>query len=307
MITYNHENYIAEAIEGVMMQKTNFPIELIIGEDCSTDKTRKICQSYQTKYPDKIKLLLPDTNLGMMRNLVETFQASKSEYIAICEGDDYWTDPNKLQMQVDFLEQNEDFGIVHTNYRVVDSNNQIIHKYNRNWPSGNVFEKIINGNYGIVTATVIFRTELYKKVENELTNLDFKMGDFPMWVEISRISKVRYLSVITSSYRQLLNSASHSVDIQEIQAFHESALNIKLYYKDKYNLHFKIDSAFSIFYGTMVKECYQKKSKKMVMLYYKKMIKSDFKSVLKLKILLFMLGTKYKFFDYVIKQIYQLN
>ncbi|GHT33458.1 hypothetical protein AGMMS49574_19170 [Bacteroidia bacterium] len=111
MITYNHEKYIIQAIEGVLMQKTNFPIELIIGEDYSTDNTRKICLEYKEKYPNIIKLLLPDKNLGANQNSRNTLEACRGKYIAMCEGDDYWTDSHKLQKQVDFLEMYDDFSM----------------------------------------------------------------------------------------------------------------------------------------------------------------------------------------------------
>mgnify|MGYP001248218371 CR=1 FL=1 len=115
MITYNHEKYIAQAIEGVLMQKTNFLFELVIGEDCSTDSTRVICKEYADRYPNIIKLL-PDAgkNLGMMENAIRTTMACTGKYIALCEGDDYWTDPYKLQKQVDFLEAHNDYGLTNT-------------------------------------------------------------------------------------------------------------------------------------------------------------------------------------------------
>jgi glycosyltransferase involved in cell wall biosynthesis len=121
MITYNHENYIRQAIEGVLMQQTTFPIELIIGEDRSKDNTRMICQDYQLKYPDKIRLFLPESNLGMIQNFRSTLQASTGKYIAICEGDDYWTDPLKLQKQVDFLESNEEYSVCFHRYKTYDN------------------------------------------------------------------------------------------------------------------------------------------------------------------------------------------
>ena len=126
MITYNHENFIREAIEGVLMQKTDFPIELIIGEDCSTDGTRKIVMEYASKYPDIIRPLLPDSNLGMMKNFIETMQAATGKYIALCEGDDYWTDPYKLQKQVDILNKLPDIISVTTNSSVCDFSGNLI-------------------------------------------------------------------------------------------------------------------------------------------------------------------------------------
>jgi glycosyltransferase involved in cell wall biosynthesis len=111
MITYNHEAYIREAIEGVLMQKSNFSYRLIIGEDLSSDTTRQICNEYALNYPDKIKLLPSDKNLGVISNFVRTLNNSSAKYIALLDGDDYWTDPLKLQKQVDFLENNEDYNI----------------------------------------------------------------------------------------------------------------------------------------------------------------------------------------------------
>ncbi len=126
MITYNHEPFIREAIEGVLMQQTSFPIELVIGEDCSTDRTREICLEYKEKYPDKIKFLLNEKNLGMMPNFIQTLNACTGKYIALCEGDDYWTDKLKLQKQVDFLEGNEEYVMAYHDAKVIDEAGEII-------------------------------------------------------------------------------------------------------------------------------------------------------------------------------------
>ena len=108
MITYNHEKFITQAVESVMMQQTNFDYELVIGEDCSTDRTREIAIELQKRYPDKIRLLLPEKNLGMQPNFVQTLEACRGKYTALVEGDDYWTSPAKLQRQVDFLDSHPD-------------------------------------------------------------------------------------------------------------------------------------------------------------------------------------------------------
>ena len=111
MITYNHENFIAQAIESVLMQKTKFDFELVIGEDFSIDRTREICIFYKKKYPEKINLILNEKNLGMIPNFINTIHKCKGKYIALLEGDDYWTDPYKLQKQVDFLEANPEYSM----------------------------------------------------------------------------------------------------------------------------------------------------------------------------------------------------
>lgn len=104
MITYNHERFISQAIESVLMQQTDFPVELVIGEDCSKDGTRAIVVEYAQRYPERIRLLLPERNLGIMPNFIATLKACNGRYVALCEGDDYWTDPHKLQKQVEFLD-----------------------------------------------------------------------------------------------------------------------------------------------------------------------------------------------------------
>lgn len=177
MITYNHENFIREAIDGVLMQKTDFSIELIIGEDCSTDSTRKIVSEYAEKYPKIIRPLLPDKNLGMSKNFLKTLKACTGKYIALCEGDDYWTDPNKLQKQVDFLEANEEYSICSHRYKVyydgtkiyesdmnekLFSNNQVGYSFD--------MEAFFSGWY-LHTLSVVFRKEamdlnLLNKLEN---------------------------------------------------------------------------------------------------------------------------------------------
>lgn len=105
-ITYNHEKFISKMIEGVLMQQTTFPIELIVAEDCSTDRTRDIILEYQKTHPELIKVIISDKNIGAAANERRAILAAKGKYIAFCEGDDYWTEPLKLQRQVDFLEKN---------------------------------------------------------------------------------------------------------------------------------------------------------------------------------------------------------
>ena len=119
MITYNHEKYIAEALDSILMQKTDFDFDIVIGEDCSTDATRRIVLEYSRKYPDKIKLLLHNVNVGFISNMMYVLEACTGKYVAMCEGDDYWTDPFKLQKQVDFLEANKEYALATHGYRMV--------------------------------------------------------------------------------------------------------------------------------------------------------------------------------------------
>ena len=165
MMAYNHEKYISEAIDGVLMQKTNFDFDIVIGEDCSTDNTRQIVLDYQQQYPGKVKLLLHEKNIGAMANQMAVFNACKGKYIAMCEGDDYWTDPYKLQKQVDFLEANEDYSICSHRYSFYSERTK---KFANDTYDNIVFD--VNGNYYFdqysyftnwltQTLTVIFRKD----------------------------------------------------------------------------------------------------------------------------------------------------
>ena len=104
MLTYNHEKFIAQAIESVLIQRTNFPIELVVGEDCSTDGTREIVRRYAAARPDIIRLVFHEKNVGAYENGQDVLAACQGEYIALLEGDDYWTSPDKLQRQADYLD-----------------------------------------------------------------------------------------------------------------------------------------------------------------------------------------------------------
>ena len=183
MITYNHENFIREAINGVLIQKTDFPIELIIGEDCSTDNTRKIVAEYALKYPDIIQPLLPEKNLGMMKNSIETMQAASGKYIALCEGDDYWTDPYKLQKQVDFLEANEDFAICFHKANVINDETQLKIFEQPDYCENRILsERDLLKNNPIATASVVFHQKFINTIPSWYNKSPF--GDYALYLII---------------------------------------------------------------------------------------------------------------------------
>jgi glycosyltransferase involved in cell wall biosynthesis len=111
ILTYNHERFIGEAIEGFLIQKTDFPCELVIAEDCSTDGTRDVIRRYWEKHPDRIRVLLNRRNIGASRTVTRAYRACRGEYVAMVEGDDYWTSPDKFQRQVDFLDRRPDYAM----------------------------------------------------------------------------------------------------------------------------------------------------------------------------------------------------
>jgi glycosyltransferase involved in cell wall biosynthesis len=223
MITYNHEKYIREAIEGVLMQQTDFDFELVIGEDCSTDSTRKICLEYQRQYPEKIKLLLPSQNMGMMPNFIATLQACQGQYIALCDGDDYWTDPLKLQKQVEFLEKNPDY-IIHSGNAIFKSEDSKNGKRCIPTDQSNDFvaEDFCLRNH-LITGTVVFRNQphLYAALK------DYKLSfaDWCLYFLLTKNSnqKVYRSPEIFSVYRvhnQGVYSGLDSYDVQFKKIIH---------------------------------------------------------------------------------------
>lgn len=115
-VTYNHAPYIRQAVDSFLMQKTIFPYEIIIADDCSMDGTSAICAEYAAKYPDKIRHIRGEYNVGGVENERRAIEAAQGEYVALCEGDDYWIDSKKLQKQVEFLETHPDYSVTWTRY-----------------------------------------------------------------------------------------------------------------------------------------------------------------------------------------------
>jgi len=243
MITYNHAPYLAQAIEGVLAQATDFPIDLVIGEDCSTDGTRQIALDYQKKHPGVIRVLVSDRNVGMHENARRTENACRGRYIAICEGDDYWHDPRKLQTQVDFLEKNPGWGLICCNVdllyaatgkRVTPADRRARRVRD---DDEDLFFRILGGRHGIWTSTVCARKDLFDRAleaDPEAFSGQFAMGDTPRWLGMARLAKFKFLNESMVTYRVLPNSASHSTDYSRQIRFQWSELTLRQYYMDKY-------------------------------------------------------------------------
>ena len=201
MITYNHEAFIAQAIESVIMQKTDFTVELVIGEDCSTDATRAIVQSFEDQFPDRINVLFPNQNLGMIPNFVATLEKCRGQYIAVCEGDDYWTDPLKLQRQVDFMEANPDCSMCfHWTCQLNEMTGEIeiIRLMDRKIKPFYTLKDVVRTNF-IPTASTLFRKSLVPKLPDWYFTAP--VGDWPLFVLYAQKGKVGLLNQIMSVSR----------------------------------------------------------------------------------------------------------
>jgi len=199
IITYNHEKYIAEAIEGALLQQCSYSIEIVIGDDCSKDETTAICKKFAEKYPGKIKLLLNEHNIGMMPNFIKTFGACTGKYIAMCEGDDYWTDPLKLQKQVGFLEANPDYAICF--HRVKEWFNGELHESKLNTSATEETLSINNlasGNF-MHTPSVVFRNHLFTDFPGWFSK-SF-LGDYVLHMLNAQRGLIKYFPETMAVYR----------------------------------------------------------------------------------------------------------
>jgi glycosyltransferase involved in cell wall biosynthesis len=237
MVTYNQEKYIAQAIESVLMQKTDFHFRLVIGEDFSTDNTRKICQEYERQFPNKIKLILHNKNQGLIKNYKSVFDICQAKYLAILEGDDYWIDDLKLQKQFNILQEYPEIGLIHTNFNVLNKENRI---ETCNQPkiknlSGDLFYSLLLGNK-ITPLTVCFKKELMDKhFEYEYLELmNIESIDYFLWLEIAKHSKIHFMNETTGIYRRLDSSISNTNNFDKKIKFIHSSFSVIKYITDKY-------------------------------------------------------------------------
>ncbi|UII31661.1 glycosyltransferase [Fulvivirga ulvae] len=251
--TYQHEPFIRQCLDSILQQKTNFTFEVLIGEDASKDETRNICIEYANKYSDKVRLFLHNrenniridgTPTGRF-NFAYNLFSSKGKYIALCEGDDYWTDPLKLQKQIDFLEENERFVISFHDTMVVDENNKLIREGRiKNLKAERQQYELVKGAH-LPTNSVVFRNLLKSYPERffrskngdtflfailgqhgpgyfnkEVANSVYRVHSNGMWSTANKIEKLRSSrntfdnlnTVISWQYKHVVNRKLMSIN-----------------------------------------------------------------------------------------------
>jgi RimJ/RimL family protein N-acetyltransferase/glycosyltransferase involved in cell wall biosynthesis len=241
MITYNHGRFIKEALDGILNQKVNFDLEIIVGEDCSSDNTREILLEYKNKYPNLFQLLLHSPNVGAKQNHILTQTACKGKYIAFCEGDDYWTDPYKLQKQVDFLESNHEYSHCWTRFKKFNQNTQEITNdnnskfFNKNEKGIDfTFEKFTSG-WELGIQTLVFRNSHFP---NNSFNKYKYFRDVHLIVELLVRGKGYCINNICAIYRKHENGIFSGINEEKIN--YEAFLIFKeIFYVNKEILELK--------------------------------------------------------------------
>jgi glycosyltransferase involved in cell wall biosynthesis len=217
---YNHEKYIAQMLEGALMQQTTFPFEIVIGDDASTDHTQDIIRQYIDENPGKIRAFLHQENQGPAEprefagrnNVLALLKACKGEYVAMCEGDDYWTDPLKLQKQVDFLDAHPDYAICHHNVEVIYEDGSPSHSFNSpDQKTTSTIEDILEDKWFMATASWLYRNHF---LDHDFAEWHAKAaaGDWALIIQLAANGKIGYLPETMGIYRK------HSAGLSNVHA-----------------------------------------------------------------------------------------
>ncbi|HXG47667.1 MAG TPA: glycosyltransferase, partial [Methylomirabilota bacterium] len=241
MATFNHRPYIEKAVQSVLAQETDFPVELLIGEDCSIDGTRELVCELARRHPDRIRVITSDRNVGAHPNVARLERASRGKYLAYCEGDDWWHDPRKLAKQVAFLEARPGWVMVHSHCdRYYVATGRLL-RNDLTVPSdlddARAYEDILLGvRYPLTVTVMVVREALMKVVEScpECLDARWPMGDTQRWLELARLGRVGCIHESLATTNVLPESAGQSRDPRKRLRFYLAARELKLHYLAKY-------------------------------------------------------------------------
>lgn len=211
-LVFNHAPYLRQCLDGFMMQKTDFTFEVLIHDDASTDGSADIIREYESKYPDIVKPIYETENQwkhGRRGSAVFNFPRAQGKYIALCEGDDYWTDPLKLQKQVDFLESHPDYSMCfHNAMNQYEGQNRPMEQFSSIENKEYFIEDLLN-YWMIPTASVVFRTEVVRsELYKTVTDANLMFGDTPLFLTCVREGRIMGFSETMSIYRRTSSGVS---------------------------------------------------------------------------------------------------
>lgn len=243
VITYNQQETIAQTLDSILCQKGDFQLEVVVGEDCSTDNTGTICQEYAARYPEQVVLLDNKQNMGIMRNFANTIKHCAGELIAICAGDDYWCDEMKLQKQKDFLDMYPQYGVCTTSgYRYLVRRNEMVEGLAPLIPveDGNVkpfyFSSDYRGGVYAMPLTMLFRRDLLQYIDfDTFITRGFPVEDYPMQAIMAQHTLWGHIADKTVVYRVYSDSATFiSYDHPKYMAYHRGLMEIRKYLEELY-------------------------------------------------------------------------
>lgn len=236
VIAYNQQDTIAQTLDSVVGQQGDFELEVVVGEDCSTDNTWEICNGFQQRYRDVVRLLPNEKNLGIMANFARTAKACTGDYLAILAGDDYWCDVHKLQKQLRFMQEHPEYGVVCTNgYRLMVRTGEMVEGIAplHPVPDGDIRD-YYHDRYGGVYAmplSLLIRRDLMQYVDLDgYIRLGFPVEDYPMQSVLAHHTRFGYIPDKTCVYRVHQESATFvSYSHPGYLAYHQGLANIRRY------------------------------------------------------------------------------
>ena len=234
--TYNHEPYLAKALDAILAQQCEFGVEILLGEDCSSDNTLAICRDYAERYPEKITLITSAENVGWRKNYRRCVEAARGKYIAFCDGDDYWCDKNRLTEQVALMEQNPAVGLCYTLAERRDAEGRLVGYFPAKM--GHTTLDTLLHDWCLENCTTLAKRELvlaYYATEKPENRPEWLTEDLPMWLFGAAHSEVAYINRATAVHCVFPDSVSHSTSLAKRLAFCDSSSNIKLWFDKCYN------------------------------------------------------------------------
>ena len=234
--TYNHEPYLAEALNAILSQECDFGVEIILGEDCSSDNTLWVCKTFADRYPNKITLITSTENVGWRTNYRRCVEAARGELIAFCDGDDYWCDNSRLAEQVALMEQNRSIGLCYTLAERRDGEGRLVGRFPIG--EGHTTLDAMLHDWCVENCTTLACRDLvwdYYATEKPENRPEWLTEDLPMWLYVAAHSEVAYIDKATAVHRVFPDSVSHSTSLAKRLAFCDSSSNIKLWFDEKYN------------------------------------------------------------------------
>ena len=229
ILTYNHENYIGQALDGVLVQKVNFPYEIIVSNDCSTDRTAEVIDDYVSKVEgvkeltnERIRVYHHKQNMGLTKNHCWTVKQAKGKYIAYCDGDDYWIDEYKLQRQIDYMESHPTCSMCYHNVIVETEAN----KYpfiSLMKPKGFIGIEEIVSRWAIPTSAVVYRRDMIEGQEEIV--IKYPNEDYAVEIFMKSKGDCYYDSVISAVYRRHAASVSAGMNANAMR-MHENIIRL---------------------------------------------------------------------------------
>lgn len=234
--SYNYGQYISRALDSFLQQKTNFPFDILVVDDGSTDDSMEILRDYKKRYPHQIRVVQNAQNIGVTKTWIAICKEVTAKYIARCDADDYWIDENKLQKQYDLLRENPHSKWCNTDFTIVDENDKVLYEkvfQNGPIPYADTYAKMLATKGMTLPSSWLVETQLMQEV-NEQIDPNSVDDTYTIQLELFHKTALTFLSDATVAYRMTSNSDSRPVSVEKMEKRIQGLKETQLYYLKKY-------------------------------------------------------------------------